>query len=305
MRPRRPIVAAVLVLFLAAVAALTTAGARADEEPPKLLGRITPADLREEPYSGWFEEGYDAYVPNPDVTAALRAAGAAGVEVTVFFGTWCPDSRREVPRLLKLLQTLQFPKERLTLVAVDNAEGRRKTSPGGEEKGMRVYRVPTIIVLRDGAEIGRIVEHPVRSLERDLLAILTGRPYTGSFPSYPVIDGWLAEGLLADPNLSPWGLAGELRPLVGSEWDLLAVAATLLERGDGVEAVLLFRVNTALYRDSAMAFARLAGALRDTGEPGEARDMARRALRLNTDPDRVPDLADLLESIDAGEETGE
>jgi hypothetical protein len=34
--------------------------------------------------------------------------------------------------------------------------------------------VPTIIVRREGVEVGRIVEHPTRSIEEDLLDLLRG-----------------------------------------------------------------------------------------------------------------------------------
>jgi hypothetical protein len=36
-----------------------------------------------------------------------------------------------------------------------------------------VQRVPTTIVLRDGTELGRIVEYPEKSNEEDLLMILS------------------------------------------------------------------------------------------------------------------------------------
>jgi hypothetical protein len=35
-----------------------------------------------------------------------------------------------------------------------------------------IQRVPTTIVLRDGVELGRIVEYPEKSNEEDLLKIL-------------------------------------------------------------------------------------------------------------------------------------
>lgn len=128
--------------------------ARAEETaPPKLLGRCTVADLRQPPYAEWLEAGYAAYTPDPEVLAALRKTGWDGVELTLVFGTWCSDSRREVPRMLKLLDTLGFPPSRLRMIAVDNTEALHKRSPGGEEAGLEIYRVPTLVVSRGGREV--------------------------------------------------------------------------------------------------------------------------------------------------------
>ena len=266
-----------------------------DEEPAKLLGRCTADDLEEEPYSEWFSEEYGDYDPNSAVMNRLRRIDTKDVVITVFFGTWCGDSRREVPRLLNLLDELEFPAERLHLVAVDHVDEAHKQSPAHEEKGMEIYRVPTMVVSRDGTEIARMVEYPVLSLERDLLAILEGEPYAPDYSSYPVIRRWLEEGLLSDENISPWGLAGQVRQQVRSEGELAAAGRVFLSRGDVKEAVMLFRVNCALYPRSSRCFARLANGLQELGNAVEAREVAERALRLNTDPGRVKELVALIE----------
>ena len=88
----------------------------------------------------------------------------------MFFGTWCGDSHREVPRLLKILDAVKYPEQRLTLVAVN----RKKETPDGEDVPYNIKRVPTIIVQNKyGKEVGRIIESPNSgSLENDLLEIL-------------------------------------------------------------------------------------------------------------------------------------
>jgi len=286
------------ILFLCLLA-LTLPAARAageeSDEPPKLLGKCTVRQLDEEPFSEWFRGGYRDYTPNPKVLQALGGADQRGVEMMLFFGTWCGDSRRELPRILKLLDEIGFPEGRVELVAVDSGEGVHKRSPGGEEQGLDIYRVPTLVVRRDGKEIARLVEFPVLSLERDLLAILSDARYEPNYRSYPVIHRWLDEGLLADENVSAWGLANQVRNRVATEGELAAAARVLLERGDVAEAVKLMQVNCALYRESASCFAGLAEAQLSAGEMEAARNAAQRALRLNTDPDRVEDLVGLLE----------
>ena len=267
-----------------------------EDEEPKLLGRCTAQQLDEEPFAQWFRDSYGDYEPNPEVLASLREVGSAGVDITVFFGTWCGDSQREIPRLLKLLDEMEFPEAQLTLVAVDGVDEAAKQSPDGEEKGLEIYRVPTVVVSRDDREVARFVEHPVLSLERDLLAILSGQPYEPNYISYPVVRRWLREGLLGDDNVSADGLAGQVRHEVRSEGELASAAGVLLSRGDVAEAVKLYRVNCALYPQSSPAFAGLAAGLQRQGETEEAREMAEQALRLNTDPALLKELVQLLDS---------
>lgn len=196
--------------------------------------------------------------------------------------------------MLRLLDAIDFPRERLRLVSVDRADDAVKRSPGGEERGLEIWRVPTLIVARGGRELSRIVEHPVLSLERDLLAILDGEDYRPSYRSYPVVRRWLDEGLLADVNLSPSGLAGEVRARVADEWELRAVARVMLSRGDVTEAVKLFEVNRALYRQSSRCHADLAEALLRAGHRERAHRAAERAIRLNADAEEAESLVELL-----------
>jgi thiol-disulfide isomerase/thioredoxin len=105
-------------------------------------------------------------------TARALAAVSPGAEVTVFLGTWCSDSRREVPRFWKALAEAGFevPFE-VHYVGVD----RGKKEPAGELAANDVRYLPTFIVRRDGRETGRIVETSPNGVERDLLDLLTGK----------------------------------------------------------------------------------------------------------------------------------
>ena len=281
-------------ILLAGALCAAAPGAAEEEDPPKLLGRCTTAQLEAEPFSEWYVAGHDAYVGDPQVLRSLRNAGLDGVEVTIFFGAWCGDSRREVPRMVKLLEQAGLPTARVHLIAVDRGGDAHKRSPDGEERGREIYRVPTLVVERAGRELSRIVEFPVLSLERDLLAILSDVGYQPNYASYPAIREWLAAGLLADPNVSARGLAGRLRLRVASEGELEAAATVLESRGQRVEALKLLETNCVLHGESAGCHARLAEALLDAGRAEVARAAAERAIRLNDDPSRTQDLLDLL-----------
>jgi thiol-disulfide isomerase/thioredoxin len=134
-----------------------------------LLGYINPGQLAREPYSEWYLKGFDDYEPNSESFNKLLDKDKTGLTIKIVMGTWCPDSRREVPRLMKVLDTWQFPSEKITIIGVDNA----KHSPVGEYVNLDIQRVPTIIIYKNNIEAGRIIENPTTSLEQDIVNILT------------------------------------------------------------------------------------------------------------------------------------
>ncbi len=89
--------------------------------------------------------------------------------IKIVMGTWCSDSRREVPRFYKLLDELKLVDEEITLINVD----RMKKVPEINMDDLNILLVPTFIIYRGGKEIGRIVETPIETLEKDLLNILS------------------------------------------------------------------------------------------------------------------------------------
>ena len=142
-----------------------------DEGEPILVGQLNRAAWQKAPYQEWFEEEYNAYQVDETALAELGEE-TNSIEIMVFLGTWCSDSRRELPRFYKVLAALDFDESHLTVVGLDNHPDRYKQSPQQEEVGWNVEYVPTFIILKDGKEIGRIIESPNVSLEVDLVGIL-------------------------------------------------------------------------------------------------------------------------------------
>lgn len=89
-------------------------------------------------------------------------------QMVIFLGTWCEDSHRLIPELYRVLKDTDYPMEELQLYALD----RQKHGKDGEEKAYGITNVPTIILLKDGAEKGRITETVAKSIESDLLQII-------------------------------------------------------------------------------------------------------------------------------------
>lgn len=157
------------------------------EGKPMLLGIHSWKELKQKPYRDWFKKNYKDYTVNDTIMPALKKA-LQGYDITVFMGSWCGDSKREVPRLIKILRKADFSIDNFKIVFVNDHDSAYKQSPQHEEAGRYIYRVPTIIIEKNNTEVGRIVEHPVESLEKDLLKICTGEKYQPTFTAG--IDIW-------------------------------------------------------------------------------------------------------------------
>jgi len=134
-----------------------------------LLGNQLKDQFLKAPYADWYVKEHDEYALDQKAIGELKKAKINTYNITVFMGTWCEDSHRDFPRLMKILEELKFPDGKLTIIAVN----RKKESPTGEESRYNIQKVPTIIVEKYGKEIGRIIEMPTTGyIERDLVEIL-------------------------------------------------------------------------------------------------------------------------------------
>jgi thiol-disulfide isomerase/thioredoxin len=134
-----------------------------------LLGYFSADQLKRAPHCEWYLKGYDEYQVNSEVVNKLTALGTDNLAIKIVMGTWCPDSRREVPRFMRILGLWKFPADKITFIGVDNA----KLSPVAEYDKLDIKRVPTFIFYKNNIEAGRIIENPVTSLEQDIVNILT------------------------------------------------------------------------------------------------------------------------------------
>jgi cyclophilin family peptidyl-prolyl cis-trans isomerase/HEAT repeat protein len=137
---------------------------------PVLLGRLGWSELAEIP--GWGDE-YRAAQPSPDVVDRLATA-AGDYRIVTVLGTWCHDSRREVPRLVRVLDEIDAPVFSHELIGVDRTrriDDVELAHGAGVER--TVERVATIVVFDgDGMELGRVVETAERPIEELLLEFI-------------------------------------------------------------------------------------------------------------------------------------
>jgi tetratricopeptide (TPR) repeat protein len=246
-----------------------------------LLGVCSSGELEKEPYATWFKPAFEAYTPNPEIINQLKK-NINKFSFKIVFGTWCGDSKRELPRMIKILRTAGVSENQLQLIGVYDSMAVYKQAPNREEKGLHVYRVPTFIVYQKGKEVGRINEYAVETLERDLLKIIQGEEYVPNYKSYSQINVWLTQGILTDKNTNPRGLAEQIRSSVSRESDLNACGYVLLMRGEVTEAITVFRINVNLFPQSSNCFDSLGEAYLATGLKDNSIACYERAVELDS-----------------------
>jgi hypothetical protein len=141
-----------------------------------LLGKSTRERLAQPPFNDWYNKNYAAYTIDSNTANQIKPL-LKNKQFFLFMGTWCGDSRREVPRMYKILDYCQVKLSRIQLINLNNSDTAYKQSPGHEERGLNILRVPTLLIYENGHEVGRVVESPVTSLEKDMFAIVTKQPY--------------------------------------------------------------------------------------------------------------------------------
>ncbi len=129
------------------------------------VGEITgPTILKE--FKSFAKHKDDISYSTADL-APLRAV-ATPVEVKVFFGEWCHDSVREVPRLISLFEQVNNQNIKPTFYALDTA----KSDPKDEAIKHSIRKTPTVIVYKDGIELGRFLEFPKTDWANDIAQLI-------------------------------------------------------------------------------------------------------------------------------------
>lgn len=151
---------------------------------------------------------HDHYTPDAAVVEKLRAAKAA--RVTIVFATWCGDSKRAVPRLLKALHEAHNPLLQVDLYGI----GPEFLSPLDYVRDQRLTNVPTMIVERGRNEIGRVVETPVTAtVEQDIATMLAGE----TLPAHP--GRYERKALLASGHYAHRNARGETATETWELWE--------------------------------------------------------------------------------------
>jgi hypothetical protein len=137
-------------------------------DEPLILGYCPTSIIIDSLFKDTWTTEYNNYQPDFEVLDSLEGK-LEDVTSKIVFRSTCSDSREQLPRFFKILNELNYNVNTITLIGVN----REKQGLSNETEGLEIELVPTIIFYKDGSEIGRIVETPAESLEKDLLKILS------------------------------------------------------------------------------------------------------------------------------------
>lgn len=127
----------------------------ADNNSKMLRGEITKEDINNDTAFKWYSESLKIYAhPDSSAVAAFRA-NKDKIYFIIFGGTWCEDTHFIIPKFFKIQEASGFPESRILLFAVD----RHKHAISNIAQAMNIKATPTIIVMKDGKEMGRLVEY--------------------------------------------------------------------------------------------------------------------------------------------------
>ena len=128
-----------------------------DEKHPEqhmLRGVINKYAVQNDTSYKWYSSSANSYKPDTATISAFERAKAK-VQFVVFGGTWCEDTQFVLPKFFKLQELSGVADTAITFFGVNRA----KKSLASIADAFNIINVPTIIIMKDGKEAGRIVEY--------------------------------------------------------------------------------------------------------------------------------------------------
>ena len=105
-------------------------------------------------FSGWYKGNQADYKIDTSITNVMTSTKDK-VQYVVFGGTWCGDTQYILPKFFKLQEQSGLSENNISIYGVD----RSKKTLGNIADAFKITNVPTIIVMKDGKEVGRVVEY--------------------------------------------------------------------------------------------------------------------------------------------------
>jgi thiol-disulfide isomerase/thioredoxin len=162
-----------LVLFIISIAFYAYGFAQGqyevlkDNDGGKILKGIISRDILAGDTSfKWYKQNLKIYTGGKD--AVTFGKHKDSLQLVIFMGTWCEDSQFLIPKLFPFFDAAGFSNDRITLIGVD----RNKKSISHITDAFNVINVPTVIVMKEGKELGRVVEYgKYGAVEKELAEI--------------------------------------------------------------------------------------------------------------------------------------
>ena len=252
----------------------------------QLAGKIEVEDLASKELGDWFQKGYSEEVFRDKSKWAKKLKKS---EVEIYMGTWCGDSKKWVPRFVKLWDDLGLSREQLKLYALYGGSERYKQGPNGEEKGLDIHRVPTFIFKEDGQEYARIVESPSSDLLTDVAQIAFGYPSEPNYRGVTYLMRELNENQADEVAFDFFEHKDNLRRILLGSSELNTLGYVYLYSNRLEEALITFKLNSLLFPFEPRVHNSYGRALEEKGALKLAGESYERALTLEPENQRAKD----------------
>lgn len=143
------------IILLATVTSFGQTEITYDASGTKIVkGFLTKKDLVTDTAFKWFATNQAGYVPDASALQAFKLQKDS-INIIAFGGTWCGDTKYLLPKFLALADAAGVPENRITIIGVDHS---KKTIEHLSE-AFNIVNVPTFIIMKNGKEVGRVVEY--------------------------------------------------------------------------------------------------------------------------------------------------
>lgn len=119
-----------------------------------LKGLLSRSVIESDTAFKWFKANYALGFADADAVSAFKKNGNQ-FQVIIFGGTWCHDTQNLLPVFYRLADKSGYPDSSITLIGVD----REKQTLDNLSTAFHITNVPTFIVMKDGKEVGRVIEY--------------------------------------------------------------------------------------------------------------------------------------------------
>jgi thiol-disulfide isomerase/thioredoxin len=141
-----------------------------DSESKILKGYINRALIENDTSFKWFQQNMKYGTADANAVQTLQK-NAGNLHFIVFGGTWCHDTQNLLPVFYRLTDKSSVADSLVTLIGVDRA----KTALNSLHTAFHITNVPTFIVMKDGKEIGRVVEYgKYGAIDKEIGEIVAG-----------------------------------------------------------------------------------------------------------------------------------
>lgn len=258
-----------------------------------LWGAFELDKLQTAPFDEWYKEQYNKFTT--DLSKVNWAENLENYQIDIYLGTWCGDSKKWVPRFIKMWEELGLDHDQIHFIGLHRNAEFRKQGPNGEEKGKGIHRVPTFIFSQDGVEQARIVESPKNDLVTDVQQIALGCPSVPRYRAVVEFQNQFASQHIDSLIAHPKPLLRAVHRKTSGEGELNTYGYVLKSAGKMEQALLVFRINNFIHKHSPNTFDSLGEQYFDMENFQKAKECYQSVLKIDAENEHAAEMLKKLE----------